>query len=775
MKKFLMMFAVALTPLFLAACDDDNDDLWSEIDSLKDRVAQLESKVAEINTTIESLAELYKEGATINKVEKVGDKYVITLSNGEVIELVQGSAAEAVIPQIGISADGTWQYSVDNGQTWIDLGVKASVADGQSPRFRIEAETGFWQVSYDGKTWDYVLDTAGNKVKAVGSGTVTDKFFEDVRVESDRLVIVMKNGQELVVPIISDFLCQIELPAAGVQTFTLGQTREYTVKMLGVDQTMVTAPEGWKATLKVVGENATLAVTAPTVASRATADSSTDVAVLAVAKNGFSTIAKIQVALGGGEITTPTVNVVLSETILPTHSSLSFDVTVQNADLWKYLIQAAARTEPSVDEVIANGTVGAGNVLTINDLEAETEYALYVVALQGDVNSGLVVVKARTAAAPVVSDQDYYEDWKSGKEFMLGEVKISNVIYPEARLLKASELNKAVFEEGGLVFVDNTTADKASIEETMTSLNAGVKGDMILVGRFPQKAQVHLLTPELRCNRNLTIANLHLEVRPGVSYMFTDANAKMKNTSVHLQDCTIDMGKDKGRYVVYDGNPKACFSQVVVDNSIIRYNEKAAQPSVYAISSTRKEVGYEGMDAMKVTRCVIYGDVMVKAHIINTGHSEQYQTRNVTVTVKGNTLYNIYQPNVLTRSAMGRGIVMEENVIYTDYTKVPSSEKSTYMVCIYDNTYDAGISSVANNYVYMLGHAAENTDAVKLIHSNNKVKFEGLDLAILCDGNMAPERNPIQSVDITRGYFPINTAVVTNGAGADYATKLWFK
>ena len=72
--------------------------------------------------------------------------------------------------------------------TFTSLGVKAVAEDGTTPRFRIDEATGYWQVSYDGGTsFENVKDTKGQPVKAIGSGTVTDKFFEEVKVDGGDL------------------------------------------------------------------------------------------------------------------------------------------------------------------------------------------------------------------------------------------------------------------------------------------------------------------------------------------------------------------------------------------------------------------------------------------------------------------------------------------------------------------------------------------------------------------------------------------------------------
>ena len=172
MKKYLILIFVALAAVFQSC--DNNADLWDAIDDLKSRVQALETQVDALNGNIEALQKLYG-GATISKVETSDGKYLITLTNGETIELVQGSEAEAVIPIVSINDKGEWQVSTDNGATVTSLGVKAGAEDGTTPRFRIDEATGYWQVSYDGGTsFENVKDSKGQPVMAIGSGTVTD-------------------------------------------------------------------------------------------------------------------------------------------------------------------------------------------------------------------------------------------------------------------------------------------------------------------------------------------------------------------------------------------------------------------------------------------------------------------------------------------------------------------------------------------------------------------------------------------------------------------------
>ena len=458
MKKYLILIFVALAAVFQSC--DNNDDLWDAIDDLKSRVQALETQVDALNGNIEALQKLYG-GATISKVENVGGKYVVTLTNGETIELVQGSEAEAVIPIVSINDKGEWQVSTDNGATFTSLGVKAVAEDGTTPRFRIDEATGYWQVSYDGGTsFENVKDTKGQPVKAIGSGTVTDKFFEEVKVDGSDLYIKLLGGEELRIPIVSDFFCRIITPTEGVQTFDAGATKRFVVEIRGVEQVKLSAPEGWTARLTdAVDERAELIVTAPAAVTRATADTSKDVAIEAFAAGGLSTVAKIQVESTGTAPAAPTVAVTNSATVEPTQSALTFDVAPSaNADGWKYLCLKSTEAAPAADKVLADGTAGAGTSVTVENLEANTAYTIYVVAYAGDLTSEVASVGNTTAAAPVPTEADYYREYLDGGNITLGDLTISKAAYPEAQLLKPSELTAAIITAGGLIFVDNSDA-----------------------------------------------------------------------------------------------------------------------------------------------------------------------------------------------------------------------------------------------------------------------------------------------------------------------------
>lgn len=667
MKKYLILIFVALAAVFQSC--DNNDDLWDAIDDLKSRVQALETQVDALNGNIEALQKLYG-GATISKVETSDGKYVVTLTNGETIELVQGSEAEAVIPIVSINDKGEWQVSTDNGATFTSLGVKAVAEDGTTPRFRIDEATGYWQVSYDGGTsFENVKDTKGQPVKAIGSGTVTDKFFEEVKVDGGDLYIRLLGGEELRIPIVSGFFCRIVTPTEGVQTFDAGATKRFVVEIRGVEQVKLSAPEGWSARLTdAVDERAELIVTAPAAVTRATADTSKDVAIEAFAAGGLSTVAKIQVESTGTAPAAPTVAVTNSATVEPTQSALTFDVAPSaNADGWKYLCFKSTETAPDAARVLAEGTAGAGTGVTVGNLEANTAYTIYVVAYAGDL-----------------------------------------------------------------------TSEVASV------------GDIVLIGRYPERAQATISGPELRCKYNAAFKNLHIAAS-GNYNLFTTTNATYDPT-LHVEDCTVDAAYN----VVYDSHNTQNFKSVYFGNSIVKMT--VANKPFY--STKAKDAHTQQL--IRLDNNVFYAETPLQNYLINCGdRSQAFQTTRLQVEVTNNTIYNIYQPNIMIRAYVLAGLTVTKNVGY--YTGVTAKN---YLTGVYDTAgFTADKAEVTYNYLYTAPVSDTNFWSAKHTGSYTPANNQ------MGDGVEAP----FSSMDAAKGYFPVDASVVKTGAGATYGTKAWFK
>lgn len=291
MKTAKLLFCCVCSVLFLTQCTDD--DLLSDLNTLSNRVENMEATVNSLNENLEALQVLLQSNKTIRDWSVKDGVYTLILSDNTEITLTQGKVGEVQIPEIAIGEDGCW---VINGTS---SGVKA---DGNTPRFRI-SDAGYWEVCTDDSgTYTQVLDVNGNPVKATSDeGGSGNTFFENVEVVDGNLVVTMTGGISYTLPIVEDLVAEIVTEGddfEGETWFvTWGATVETAVRVKG-DNYFVTAPAGWTASVSEpdVDGNAVLTVTAPlqSAGTRAVADNSSDL-VLQVNKGVSWAVDKISV------------------------------------------------------------------------------------------------------------------------------------------------------------------------------------------------------------------------------------------------------------------------------------------------------------------------------------------------------------------------------------------------------------------------------------------------------------------------------------------------
>lgn len=614
MKKFLTMLAMAAL-CCVVGCNDDVDELEKEINSLKSRIEALEKQVTLLNSNIEALQALSQKGATITEVKCENGTYTITLSNGEVITLAQGSEAEAVIPVVAINEQGYWVVDYRDGAGFVEIlvngePVKATADDGITPLFKIDAD-GFWTVSYDGgKSYERVLDVNGQPVNATGTGELTDKFFEEVKVEGDLFYVKLLTGEELRIPILPDFFCRIIAPE-GVQLFTSKQTQRYSVEIRGVESVFLSAPTGWSAELTdPVDERATLIVTAPeTSATRSLADNTKDVTILAMA-GYYATIAKIQVEVEGSIVVTPpSVESVTLVEGSATESSLSFTITTsEDTDAWMYLLQPASEAAPEASTIASVGNQGVGTELTINNLEASTDYVLYVVAIKNPNTYSEVISSGVVSTTAPLDTNDY---WTVG-------VTINGVTYSSetegARLLTvaadATENLTFAPSEGGVIFVEdlNDTFDLA------TGSNQGLTKSIVVIGRNATKKTVIKMNnySSLRLPEGEVIfKNIIFDASSCNNYVFNNGTGTQHGTggakNVIFEDCEIIFGANGKPFMTfYNAAVDSAVENIFFRNCKIQSKSSIAN-QIFITTSNTITTGLNKFKHLEFDNCIIYG------------------------------------------------------------------------------------------------------------------------------------------------------------------------
>ena len=240
MKKVISIICITLL-VALYSCDE-RDDLRSDIDNLKERVANLEASIEQMNSDISNYQQMVE-----GKILVVGyskdeqDNYTIELSNGETITIYSGKVDMNDMPLFSVNASGHWAYTINDMTTELlvnDKPVSASPETGTAgvtPKLKVDAN-GFWLISVDnGSTWNKL----GNNQIADGTQAVANasSLFSNVTIDEATGQItftIRADNSQVKVPIYGkDFYLTIEYE--GTATFGLGQKQEFVVEQANVE------------------------------------------------------------------------------------------------------------------------------------------------------------------------------------------------------------------------------------------------------------------------------------------------------------------------------------------------------------------------------------------------------------------------------------------------------------------------------------------------------------------------------------------------------------
>lgn len=678
MKKYLILLFVAAAAVFQSC--DNNDDLWDAIDDLKSRVQALETQVNALNDNVKALQTLYS-GATVSDVKNEGGKCTITLSNGDVLTLV--SDIDALVPVVSINEEtGMWQYSIGGGEPQ-SLNVKAEAEDGKTPTFQV-TDDGYWQVDLgDGQGWRDVTYADGSKVSAITDTPTEDKFFQTVEVVGDSLHIVMKSGEELDIPIVQGFLCQIVTESEGVQVFDAGVTKEFTVNMRGVETWILTAPEGWTVELSelVAGaddmKTATLSVTSPA-PTRATASTAKDVSILA-SSGKYSCIAKIQVESTGIDPTAPRITINNSTDVPATHSTLTFDVELVNTTTWKYICRPSNESAPTAQEIMDSGTEGSGTTVTVSDLDGETDYTIYAVAYLENRVSDVVSAQNRTLVAPV----DYYT---TGYE--VGGVTYSSTT-PDVQLITET----STISTKGVYFLD---PKDGNVVVTLPKL---ATSDLVIIGRYSNVKPKLEITGIQSFNGASGVGyifkNLDITASTG-NYVFNYGSTTGEYANWVLEDCNISHTV-ADKVLSYFSNGASSVKNILVRNNRISL-------SVSKDAGATRLINFNATAAANTQSIIVENNNIYAPQYVANGTlifmpTSGTSTSQLSVSVVNNTFVNyIGQPNGFINLTGAQQLDVQNNIFWAQ----DGYSVTAYMFRFYVITEVPSAMNVTNNIFYGL-------------------------------------------------------------------------
>lgn len=769
--RTLKIAALAISGAAILSCTN-LDEVNERLDSLESRIQALETQLPTLNNNVTALTQIANSGI-INGIKPTeeGDGYVITTVDGETYTLRQGSIGNT--PLMSIDEDGYWIVSYDNGANYerITVGGQPVAAAGMTPKFQVGTE-GQWQISYDGgKVFEDVKDTEGNTVTAVGEGS---DFFQDLTYADGVLHITLADGQELDVTVVPDFSCVI----AGVdyntpEMFEYGATKHYSVNIKGVAEAIVSAPAGWTAVLEGTEPTAQLTVTAPEAETKISADTRTDVSILAVSSKGYSAITKMKVGLSAEPVPANPVASIQPVSDATTASSLSFTVT-PNADAtsWKYMLLKADAAAPATDADFADATEQTGtqtlNLTATADgtaLAGNTEYAIYVLPINtkdGEMTYGAIASAKATTAMP--SYDTYYAMYEAGLDITIAGRTYNKETYGEAELVAgAASINSNKDADGNPINIVWFVEPDATLTIDTDDADSKDKGiaKLIIIGNEPEQrsklnlnSQIALNQGEGNTNGTFVTYNLDIDATQTGNYILAQ-NRDGAYGYVGIIDCSLAM--PSGKPMSFITSNTRSFAEFVIEDSEIEI-PSTKQLLFFSLGTSVAEYG-----TISFKNNIIYSEGgIADFRIINRSNDETGISLDNFI-FENNTIINLWSTtNGCTRYKTLDNISVTRNIFWTD--------KTTANMCFFRPSDTSGSGPYTGNptgtildenIVYKNG---ETTNWQWLFGGMNRINKDGFSA---CNEITAVETNPLQKVDFSNAIFTPIAEYSSYGAQRD--------
>ncbi len=313
----------------MVGCSYNDEEIWKEIENVKDRVETLEESVIKTNEDIAALQTIVnalQKNLYVVSVTPTAEGYTIVFSDGTTAEIKNGkdgaNGANAPVISVKQDADGNYYWTMDGEWLLVDgERVRANGIDGEdgangengidgedaiAPQVRINDVTKEWEISTDGgMTWVSTGVVAEGKDGANGAngsngtdgtngtdGADGDSLFKSVDTSHpDYVIITLADGTELRLARYDESAPKfIIVDAPEVAQVEYGTTAEFVVDADNIADYVVNTPEGWKA---AYAENI-LSVTAPT-QDMCHYDVEGVIAITVVSEEGRSLIVKLRV------------------------------------------------------------------------------------------------------------------------------------------------------------------------------------------------------------------------------------------------------------------------------------------------------------------------------------------------------------------------------------------------------------------------------------------------------------------------------------------------
>lgn len=399
----------------------------------------------------------------------------------------------------------------------------------------------------------------------------------------------------------------------------------------------------------------------------------------------------------------------------------------------------------------------------------------------------------------VSSANDYYAMWLKGETFKIGDLEVNKTAFPTAKLMKPEEFTAYSVLTGGLVFVDDITS-KAVVNLNTVAQNQNIAGTsaLVLVGRYANRgSQTQFNVVDMRTKKDVSILNIRLNLSTGIDKngstqwgecLFEKNSSETIQSALRLVDCYLDVSQPttssthKTVAVIRDRasngtNTAVPYSKVLVDNCVVKLASRSGKPLEAGI---RFYYHFKSGDESEIERSVdITNNVIFTENVClpascvalkNSNNNTDFtKSPNLSINFSGNTIANLggqygvlyyytFESNVLPV----KSFVANKNLAYFENCRTMTYTTAKFSQTITPQGVTAAKVAGDNNWV----------GAVNVYDSKNSKDANYQLWHLTGKSNTGTQTvDPFTAKDYVNGYFPVNTDVVKNGAGASYDTK----
>ena len=416
---------------------------------------------------------------------------------------------------------------------------------------------------------------------------------------------------------------------------------------------------------------------------------------------------------------------------------------------------------------------GAAIDISLSDLSSPRESFEGLTFLQANyatVYSGVALFTSDETPDP----NDLYQSFSLGNDLTIGGMTFNKAThsYKKAKLyeLTTSTLNAAL-TNFNVVFLDYDAGDLQDDVLTMTASMpiAGTGNGHALVGRFVNHQPLMHFTNKYIYQQtdDFAIKNVSLDFASNNGFW---ASAMEESHDAALEDCTVSIGATD-KYLFYDSKDSGeiGFRNVWIKNCVI--GAISTNYVLFGLSSrTTTGNNHNALQLIDIENCVVYhsgsGPSAGKIIFLNAkdkSTSKYLSCPNVTVKILGNSFYNF----------TGNMVNLKDpaQINYDNNVSAANLPANRYMLSINESGYGALSSSTS-------------TCCHNHFFDSSSTGYSYLDMGVACwdyftrsdlvsAKSQAGASSPYSVENTTIGYFPIDDTIVTNGAGANYSTKLW--